>query len=109
MAKTNRLHRSELAVPGSNLRMIEKAPNAGADCVFIDLEDAVAPDDKVQARKNAIEAIKAIPADKPSMLSIRLNALVIITIQINVKGIATIGGMILSLIPNPTIPKAMTN
>jgi len=35
MAKMNRLNRSELAVPGSNIRMIEKAPNAGADGVFI--------------------------------------------------------------------------
>ncbi len=57
MANKQRLHRSELAVPGSNRRMLEKAPRTGADVVFIDLEDAVAPDDKVQARRNAIEAI----------------------------------------------------
>ena len=41
-----RLHRSELAVPGSNVRMLEKAPDLGADIVMLDLEDAVAPDDK---------------------------------------------------------------
>jgi malyl-CoA/(S)-citramalyl-CoA lyase len=41
-----RLHRSELAVPGSNVRMLEKAPSLGADVVMLDLEDAVAPDDK---------------------------------------------------------------
>ena len=57
MAVRNRLHRSELAVPGSNTRMLEKAPKAGADMVFLDLEDAVAPDDKEQARKNVIEAL----------------------------------------------------
>jgi len=57
MAVRNRLHRSELAVPGSNTRMLEKAPTAGADLVFLDLEDAVAPDDKAQARKNVIEAL----------------------------------------------------
>ena len=55
MVNKHRLHRSELAVPGSNLRMIEKAPTAGADCVFIDLEDAVAPDDKEQAIALAME------------------------------------------------------
>lgn len=57
MANKERLHRSELAVPGSSRRMLEKAPRSGADVVFIDLEDAVAPDDKVDARRNAIEAI----------------------------------------------------
>jgi len=53
-----RLHRSELAVPGSNLRMLEKAPELGADIVMLDLEDAVAPDDKEQARVNVIDALR---------------------------------------------------
>ena len=52
-----RLHRSELAVPGSNVRMLEKAPDLGADVVMLDLEDAVAPDDKEQARLNIIDAL----------------------------------------------------
>jgi malyl-CoA/(S)-citramalyl-CoA lyase len=59
MPNRDRLHRSELAVPASNLRMLEKAPSAGADIVFLDLEDAVAPDDKVQARANAIDALNS--------------------------------------------------
>lgn len=53
-----RLHRSELAVPGSNVRMLEKAPSLGADVVMLDLEDAVAPDDKEQARRNVIDALR---------------------------------------------------
>ena len=57
MTKT-RLHRSELAVPGSNVRMLEKAPTLGADVVMLDLEDAVAPDDKEQARLNIIDALQ---------------------------------------------------
>ena len=57
MAVKDRLHRSQLAVPGSNLRMLEKAPDAGADIVFLDLEDAVAPADKDQARENVIQAL----------------------------------------------------
>jgi malyl-CoA/(S)-citramalyl-CoA lyase len=53
-----RLHRSELAVPGSNVRMLEKAPGLGADIVMLDLEDAVAPADKPQARLNIIDALR---------------------------------------------------
>ncbi len=74
MAVRNRLHRSELAVPGSNTRMLEKAPTAGADIVFLDLEDAVAPDDKVQARKNVIEALNDLDWSNTAV-SIRINGL----------------------------------
>ena len=52
-----RLQRSELAVPGSNPAMFEKALTCAADYVFLDLEDAVAPADKEQARINVIEAL----------------------------------------------------
>lgn len=54
--------------------MLEKAPNAGADAVFLDLEDAVAPDDKVQARKNIIEALNELDWSKCSV-SVRINGL----------------------------------
>ncbi|GMR05449.1 MAG: CoA ester lyase [Gammaproteobacteria bacterium] len=74
MAVRNRLHRSELAVPGSNPRMLEKAPTAGADLVFLDLEDAVAPDDKEQARKNVISALNSYDWSKCSV-SMRINGL----------------------------------
>jgi malyl-CoA/(S)-citramalyl-CoA lyase len=57
MARKDRPHRSELAVPGTNVRAMAKAPGLGADLVFLDLEDAVAPDDKEQARTNVIEAL----------------------------------------------------
>ncbi|NJD05871.1 MAG: CoA ester lyase [Methylococcaceae bacterium] len=74
MAVKNRLHRSELAVPGSNKRMLEKAPSAGADVVFLDLEDAVAPDDKEAARANIIEALKTYDWSACAV-SIRMNGL----------------------------------
>jgi malyl-CoA/(S)-citramalyl-CoA lyase len=74
MAVRNRLHRSELAVPGSNIRMLEKAPTAGADVVFLDLEDAVAPDDKAQARKNVIEALNDLDWSNCAV-SVRINGL----------------------------------
>ena len=74
MQNRDRLHRSELAVPASNLRMLEKAPDAGADIVFLDLEDAVAPDDKVQARLNAIEVLQSQDWSKTAT-SVRINGL----------------------------------
>jgi malyl-CoA/(S)-citramalyl-CoA lyase len=55
-----RLHRSELCVPGTSQRMLEKAPTLGADVVMLDLEDAVAPDDKPRARENVIAALREL-------------------------------------------------
>ena len=52
-----RLQRSQLAVPASNRTFMEKAARSPADVVFLDLEDAVAPAQKPEARKNAIEAL----------------------------------------------------
>ncbi|MEW8507810.1 MAG: CoA ester lyase [Candidatus Thiodiazotropha sp.] len=74
MAYKNRLHRSELAVPGSNKRMLEKAPDAGADLVFMDLEDAVALSDKEEARRNVIYALNHYDWSKCSV-SVRINGL----------------------------------
>ena len=71
-----RLQRSELAVPGSNPRMIEKALACAADYVFLDLEDAVAPDDKEQARKNVIEALNDLDwKNSGKTVSVRINGL----------------------------------
>jgi len=73
---SQRVQRSELAVPGSNPKMFEKALNSDVDFVFLDLEDAVAPDDKVQARKNVIEAINDLDwAGKGKTISVRINGL----------------------------------
>jgi malyl-CoA/(S)-citramalyl-CoA lyase len=55
-----RLHRSELCVPATSERMLEKAPTLGADVVMLDLEDAVAPADKPRARENAIAALREL-------------------------------------------------
>lgn len=69
-----RLNRSELAVPGSQPQLFEKAAKSSADVVFLDLEDAVAPDDKAQARKNIIQAIGDINWGN-KCLSVRINGL----------------------------------
>lgn len=74
--KKQRLQRSELAVPGSNVSMIEKAADSDVDYIFLDLEDAVAPPEKLQARKNIIEALNDIDwKAKGKTMSIRINGL----------------------------------
>ena len=69
-----RLNRSELAVPGSQPQMFEKAAASDVDVIFLDLEDAVAPDEKDQARKNIIEALNDIDWGRKTM-SVRINGL----------------------------------
>ena len=54
-----RPRRSVLYMPGSNARAIEKARTLPADGVILDLEDAVAPEAKEQARKQVADAVKA--------------------------------------------------
>jgi malyl-CoA/(S)-citramalyl-CoA lyase len=71
---TPRLHRSELAVPGSNPGLFEKAASSAADIIFLDVEDAVAPDDKEQARKNIIAGLNEINWGAKTMM-IRINGL----------------------------------
>ncbi|MEQ9559102.1 MAG: CoA ester lyase [Rhodospirillales bacterium] len=69
-----RLNRSELAVPGSNPTFMEKASKSNADVVFLDLEDAVAPDDKAPARKNIIAALNDLDWSGKTV-SMRINGL----------------------------------
>lgn len=52
-----RARRSELATPASSEKMCAKAPSAGADLVFLDLEDACAPAAKDSARAIAVAAL----------------------------------------------------
>ena len=71
-----RLQRSELAVPGSSPKMFEKALQSSADYVFLDLEDAVAPDDKIPARQNVIDAINDLDwKGSGKTISVRINSI----------------------------------
>ena len=71
-----RLQRSELAVPGSNPTLFDKAATSAVDFVFLDLEDAVAPGDKLAARKNVIEALNDIDwRGRGKTISIRINGI----------------------------------
>jgi len=99
-----RLNRSELAVPGSNPTFLEKAAKGAADVVFLDLEDAVAPDDKVQARKNIIEALNDLNWDNKTV-TVRINGLDTHYMYRDVVDIVEQAGQNLDLI---MIPKAGT-
>jgi malyl-CoA/(S)-citramalyl-CoA lyase len=70
----SRLNRSELAVPCSRTELFEKAAKGAADVIFLDLEDAVAPDDKERARKNCIAALHEVDW-RGKTLSLRINGL----------------------------------
>jgi citrate lyase subunit beta / citryl-CoA lyase len=65
--------RSCLSVPGSSEKMMGKAPNLGADMVFLDLEDAVAPLEKEAARDKVVKAINDLDWGDV-VLCVRVNA-----------------------------------
>ena len=72
--KAGKMLRSLLAVPAGNPGMIEKALVSGADAVFLDLEDAVAPGEKAGARGEVIRALRDLDwGGRPTMY--RMNAL----------------------------------
>lgn len=69
-----RLQRSELAVPATSERFFAKAAAGLADAIFLDLEDAVAPDRKDDARRQAIEALEGLDWGRKTM-AVRVNSL----------------------------------
>ncbi|MCO6184867.1 CoA ester lyase [Rhizobium sp. L1K21] len=66
--------RSLLCLPASNTKAIAKLATLGCDAVIFDLEDAVAPDARPQARENLKQHFAAVPTD-PRERMIRINAL----------------------------------
>jgi citrate lyase subunit beta / citryl-CoA lyase len=65
--------RTCLAVPGSSEKMLGKAPGLGADMVFLDLEDSVAPLEKEAARDNVVKAISGLDWGD-TVVCVRVNA-----------------------------------
>jgi citrate lyase subunit beta/citryl-CoA lyase len=65
--------RSCLSTPGSSDRFLAKAPTSTADFSFLDLEDSVAPKEKVAAREKVVQAIRTLPWDE-RVLCVRVNA-----------------------------------
>jgi malyl-CoA/(S)-citramalyl-CoA lyase len=72
--RPERLQRSELAVPATNPRFFAKAAASAADVIFLDLEDAVAPSAKDEARTHAIAALNDIDWGNKTM-AVRVNGL----------------------------------
>lgn len=70
---TIRPRRSVLYMPGSNARALEKAKSLACDCIIIDLEDAVAPDAKEDARARVVAAVSAGGYGRREVV-IRINA-----------------------------------
>jgi citrate lyase subunit beta/citryl-CoA lyase len=71
-ARPPKLRRSCLAVPGSDPKMLRRAADTAADQVFLDLEDAVAPNEKKRARQTVVEALNTVHyGDK--VVTVRVN------------------------------------
>ncbi len=74
MATVTRPRRSVLYMPGSNARALEKARGLAADGLILDLEDAVAPDAKDEARRQVCAALAAGGYGRRELL-VRVNGL----------------------------------
>ena len=59
MSRASRPRRSVLYLPASNARALEKARSLACDTIILDLEDAVSPDAKAEAREGAVAAVQA--------------------------------------------------
>lgn len=74
VSKIKRLRRCQLAVPGSSEKMLAKAAAMDVDHVFLDLEDAVAPNAKVSARALIVTALNSLDFGH-SVRCVRINDL----------------------------------
>ena len=101
----SRMNRSELAVPGSQPKFFEKAIASETDIIFLDLEDAVAPDEKPQARKNIIEALNDLDWSSKSV-SVRINGLDTPWMYRDVVDVVEQAGQFVDLIMIPKIGTA---
>lgn len=70
-----KLRRSRLYVPGNNPKMIPPSGLYGADVISLDLEDSVAPDNKIDARMLVAESLKVIDFGPSTEVTVRINPL----------------------------------
>ncbi|MGQ0664563.1 MAG: HpcH/HpaI aldolase/citrate lyase family protein [Pseudomonadota bacterium] len=100
-----RPNRSELAVPGSRPELFEKAARSAADIVFLDLEDAVAIEDKERARRHVVEALNDVDwRGRP--ISVRINGLDTAHMYRDVVAVVEGAGRALDLIMIPKVGTA---
>src|ERR1700689_1098878 len=69
-----RLHRSELAVPGSNPALFSKAAKSNADIIFLDFEEPLGADHKERARSNTLQGLNWVDWGGNIMM-VRINGL----------------------------------
>jgi citrate lyase subunit beta/citryl-CoA lyase len=107
---TTRPRRSALYMPGSNARALDKARGLPADLLILDLEDAVAPERKVEARAQVIAALAA-GGYGPRELLVRANALDTPWGQDDLRALAGSGadGIVLSKVSSPAEVRAAVN
>ncbi len=98
-----RLRRSELSTPGSSEKMMRKAAESRADLVFLDLEDSVAPAEKVPARELVIKALVGLDWGEKTR-AVRINSVDTPWAHDDIIDIVTGAGRNLDLI---IIPKVM--
>jgi len=99
---TVRLRRSELAVPGSQERMIANAAKSAADLVFLDLEDAVAPAEKVAARERVVDALNNIDWGAKTR-AVRINDVRTVWCHEDIVDVVTRAGASLDIIIVPKV------
>ncbi|MCI3133493.1 HpcH/HpaI aldolase/citrate lyase family protein [Phenylobacterium aquaticum] len=104
-ARPARLNRSQLSVPGSQRRFLEKAAASAADIVMLDLEDSVASSDKPAARETVIAALNELDWGQRTV-SVRINALDTPFMYRDLIEVAERGGNRLDLIMVPKINSA---
>jgi len=100
-----RLRRSELSTPASNEHMIEKAAASSADLVFLDLEDSVAPNEKVGARAKVIHALQTLDFGKKTR-AVRINDLETVYAYQDIITIVEEAGESLDIIIIPKVKSA---
>ncbi|MFN4024343.1 MAG: HpcH/HpaI aldolase/citrate lyase family protein [Hyphomonas sp.] len=103
MSTLHRPRRSCLYMPGANTRALEKARDLPADTLILDLEDAVAPEAKEEARAAILAAVKTGGYGKREIV-IRMNGLDTPWGHDDLKAIATSGAHAV-LAPKVTGPR----
>ena len=92
--------RSLLFVPGARPDRFEKAASAGADLVCIDLEDAVAPQDKASAREATLRYLAG--RDGPGLVGLRVNAVGSEAGEADLKALTGAKGVGFVMVPKPS-------
>lgn len=100
--------RSVLIVPGSDRRKIDKALLLGADEVVLDLEDAVAPANKAEARALVVETLASPDSPGPA-LAVRINSIDSPWARDDLSALATTGAVLSSVVvPKTQSPQDLT-